>query len=271
MNTIGLVAVQVRYEQKAFWRNPASAFFTFAFPVVLFVLFGALFNGSKEAVLGGITGIEYYTPVIASYGVMSACFVNLAINTTFRRETGLLKRVRGTPLPPASYVGGAVASSVVTAAIIAVIIVAFGVLAYGSPLPVDWAGLVASMIVGAAAFCTLGLAITVIIPNADAAAAIVNLVFFVLVVISGGFFPVASTSTLAHVAEVFPFRHLVDASFAAFHPPPSGFPWWHVGVVAAWGAVGLVVCVTSFRWEPVKARARGSRARNSATRARQAA
>lgn len=137
---MAMIPLQLRYEQKAFWRNPAAAFFTFAFPIVLFVLFASIFNGSKESALGGIKGIDYYTPTITAYGVMSACFVNLAITVTFRRDQGLLKRVRGTPLSPLGYLGGLVANAVVISVILAIIIIAFGVGAYGASPPVTgWA------------------------------------------------------------------------------------------------------------------------------------
>jgi ABC-2 type transport system permease protein len=251
---MAMIPLQLRYEQKAFWRNPAAAFFSFAFPIVLFVLFASIFNGSKESALGGITGIDYYTPTITAYGVMSACFVNLAITVTFRRDQGLLKRVRGTPLSPLGYLGGLVANAVVISVILAIIIIAFGVGAYGASLPRDWVGLVVTVLVGAAVFCILGLATTALIPNADAAPAIVNLIFFVLIVISGGFFPIASTSVLSQIAQVFPLRHLIDATFAAFDPRRnvSAFPWSDVGIMAAWGAAGLVVATRWFRWEARK-------------------
>ncbi|MGH9074022.1 MAG: ABC transporter permease [Acidimicrobiales bacterium] len=250
---LALVPLQLRYEQKMFWRNPASAFFTFAFPLVIFLLFASIFNG-HEAALSGVKGIQYYTPVMAAYGVMSACFVNVAITITFRRELGLLKRVRGTPISPAAYLGGLIASAVVNAAIITALIVALGVLAYGSSLPYDWLGLVVGFAVGAAAFCTLGLAITGAIPNADAAPAVVNLVFFVLLFISGGFYPLPASSVLAQIAQVFPLRHFIDAGFAAFDPRRSGgaFPWGDVGIMAAWGAAGLLCALRWFRWESRK-------------------
>lgn len=108
------------------------------------------------------------------------------------------------------------------------------------------------MLVGAAVFCILGLATTALIPNADAAPAIVNLIFFVLIVISGGFFPIASTSVLSQIAQVFPLRHFIDATFAAFDPRRnvSAFPWSDVGIT--WGAAGLVVATRWFRWEARK-------------------
>lgn len=195
-------------------------------------------------------GIVYYTPTIIAYGVMSACFTNLAITATFRRDQGLLKRVRGTPITPVAYLGGMVANAVVVSVILAALILAFGSGVYGAGAPHQWLGLVVAVLVGAAAFCALGLAFTAFIPNADAAPAIVNLVFFVLVVISGGFFPIASTSALAQVAQVFPLRHFIEACFAAFDPGVHGFPWVDVGIMAAWGAAGLLAAARWFRWEP---------------------
>jgi ABC-2 type transport system permease protein len=246
-----LIPLQLRYEQKAFWRNPAAAFFSFAFPIVLFVLFASIFSGDRESAVFGVRGIVYYTPAILAYGVMSACFTNLAVTTTFRRDQGLLKRVRGTPLTPVGYLGGLVANAMVVSLILGTLIVVFGSAVYGAGAPHDWLGLVVSVLVGAASFCALGLAFTALIPNADAGPAIVNLVFFVLVVISGGFFPIASSSALSQVASVFPLRHFIDACFASFDPHQNGgYPWGDVGIMAAWGAAGMLAAARWFRWEP---------------------
>jgi len=246
----GLVVVQLRYEQKVFWRNIGAAFFTFAFPVLLFVLFGALLGSHGETALGGTPGIQYYTPAIAAYGVMSACFVSVALTVTFRRETGLLKKVRGTALPPLSYFGGLAASAVINAAVIVTLIITVGAAGYGATLPRDWTALIITLLVGAAAFCTLALAVTAFIPNFDAAPAVVNLVFLALLVISGGFFPLASSSVLSQIAQVFPLRNLLLASYAAYQTSaPASFPWWHVGIIAAWGALGLATALRYFRWD----------------------
>ena len=247
MRTAALIVVQFRYEQQVFWRNIGAAFFAFAFPVLLFVLFAALFSGSSEKALGGVPGIQYYTPVIAAYGVMSACFVNPALTITFRRETGLLKKVRGTALPPASYFGGLAASAAVNATVIVALIIGIGVVGYGAEPPRDWPAFVLTLIVGAAAFCSLGLAVSALIPNFDAAPAIVNLVFLILLVISGGFFPVASNSVLGGVAQVFPLQHLLRAAYAAYTPGQQ-IAWWHVVVVAAWGIAGFGFALRYFRW-----------------------
>lgn len=249
MRALGLVLVQLRYEQTVFWRNIGAAFFAFAFPVLLYVLFAALFSGSREAALTGVKGVRYYTPAIAAYGVMSACFVNPALTITFRRETGLLKKTHGTALPAISYFGGLAASAAVNATVIVAIILTTGIAGYRAPAPADWPAFTLTLITGGAAFCCLGLAVSTLIPNFDAAPAIVNLLFLVLLVISGGFFPIAATSALAQIAQVFPLRHLLVAAYAAYAPAPgTAFPWWHVAVVAAWGAAALLFALRYFRW-----------------------
>ena len=138
----------------------------------------------------------------------------------------------------------------INAAVIVTLIITVGAAGYGATLPRDWTALIITLLVGAAAFCTLALAVTAFIPNFDAAPAVVNLVFLALLVISGGFFPLASSSVLSQIAQVFPLRNLLLASYAAYQTSgPASFPWWHVGIIAAWGALGLATALRYFRWD----------------------
>ena len=94
MSDTGLLGTQLVLEQKRFWRNPTSAIFTFVFPIMFLVIFASLNSNDRIKDLGDIRFAQYYVPSIITFGIFSACFVNLAISTTFRREEGLLKRVR---------------------------------------------------------------------------------------------------------------------------------------------------------------------------------
>lgn len=246
----GLAVAQLRYEQKVFWRNIGAAFFTFAFPVLLLVLFGALLGSHGETAPGGTPGIQYYTPAIAACGVMSACFVSIALTVTFRRETGLLKKVRGTPLPPLSYFSGLAASAVINATVIVTLIITVGAASYGATMPRDRAAPIITLLARTAAFCTLALAVTTFNPNLDAAPAVVNLISLALLVISGGFTPLASPSVLSQIAQIFPPRHLLLASHATYQTSgPASFPWWHVSVIATWGTPSLATTLRHFRWD----------------------
>jgi ABC-2 type transport system permease protein len=175
-----------------------------------------------------------------------------AISTTFKRDTGVLKRVRGTPLPSWVYLGGVVGNSIIVSIILSTLVITIGIVVYHVTFPGHTLVLVVTLTVGAVTFCALGLAMTTVIPNAEAAPAIVNIVFFPLVAISGAFFPLAEGSTLAKVSSVFPLKPFIDATFAAFDPRihGSGFKWSSLLFMALWGVAGLVVAHRRFRWEP---------------------
>jgi ABC-2 type transport system permease protein len=255
MSDVGLLGDQIVLEQKRFWRNPASAFFTVGFPIMFLVIFASLNSNDRIEDLGDIRFAQYFTPSIVSFGIFSACFVNLATMIPFRREMGLLKRVRATPLPPRLFLGGLIASTLLVGALLSIFVTATGVLFYG----VHFYGarllpLLLTFAVASSSCCALGLALSTLVPNADAAPAIVNFVYFPIVFISGTFFPVRQSSGLAHIAALFPVRHVILAVFAGFDPQRSGpsFEWGHLAVVAGWGVVGLVVAIRRFRWEPAQ-------------------
>ncbi len=160
MRTLALLAHQVRYEQKLYWRSPSSAVFTFAFPILLLVIFATLNQGATIASLGGISYNQYYVPGIVAFSVISACYTNLAISLCFRRDAGTLKRIRGTPLPPAVFMAGAIGSSLVVSLLLVVLTTAVGMLFYGVTFPGRWGALGLTLAVGAFCFCGLGLAMT---------------------------------------------------------------------------------------------------------------
>jgi ABC-2 type transport system permease protein len=254
VNDAAVAAQQVRYEQLSFWRNPAAAVFTIAFPIMFLLVFATLNRGQTVTVSDHhVSYNDYYVPALVAYGLMGACFTNIAMTITIRRDSGVLKRLRGTPLPGWAFMLGVIGSSVLVTAVLSVFTIAFGMLAYGVHVPAHVPALVLALAIGAMAFCALGLAISVAIPNADSAAAIVNLPLLLLVFISGTFFPIDPGSVLAKIAQYFPVRHLITATYAAFdpaHTSKSGVDGNDLLVLGAWGLAGLVVAVRRFRWEP---------------------
>jgi ABC-2 type transport system permease protein len=251
-----LSALQVGYEQRSYWRNPTAAFFTFALPLVFLFIFTSVFGNQdisyNHSGLVKVRGAQYYVPSILAYGVIAACFANLSITMCLRRDQGILKRVRGTPIAPWAYVAGGVGSSVVVAFLLTVITLGAGVVLYHVHWPHALGSLLVALVVGAASFCALGLALTAAIPNADAAPPVVNIVMLVLLFIAGTYFPVNPSSTLGHIASVFPVLHFTKSVFAPIVPQPGqpSWAWHHILVVGAWGVGGLLVAVRRFRWEP---------------------
>lgn len=248
-----LLLTQIRYEQISYWRNPAQAFFTFAFPLMFFFILTGIAGGQHDVrQLGpGVALSQYYTPSILAYAVMSACFLSLTLMTVGRRETGILKRYRGTPLPTWILLGGFIGSSLVVALLLGIVVIGAAVLFFGVSLAAAHLLPVAVMIlIAALPFCALGLAVSSLIPNLDSGPAIVNLPFFILVFISGTYFPVSGT--LARVADYFPLRPLTDGLFRCFDPRQNGSAWsgHDVRTLLVWGAVAVFFAVRRFRWVP---------------------
>jgi ABC-2 type transport system permease protein len=254
MSAVGLALHQFRYDQKTFWRNPASVFFTIALPLLFLIIFATIFGNDTLEELGGIKTTTYYVPAILTLGVISATMQSLSFQLTSDREAGILKRGRGTPLPSWVFFAGRVGNSLVISGLMLLIVPGIGRLIYGVTIP--WEHLPAVLVtvaIGAASFCCLGIAITAAMPNEDAAPAIANATLLPLEFISGIFIPETEIPDgVLKVADVFPIRHFFEALFAAWDPATtgSGFEWGHLGIVAAWGAVGLLLAVRYFRWTP---------------------
>lgn len=257
MNTPELTLRQVRYENKAFWRNPPAAFFTVVFPLLFLVLFNLLFGHGTIQLYKGqpkVSTSTFYVPAIAAFSVISASFTNLAMSVTFAREQGVLKRKRGTPMPPLAYLGAKILHSALISLLLVVIIAGFGRVFYGVSIPTHtMPAFVLALVVGALSFCAMGLAVTAFIPNADAAPAIVNAIILPLLFISDIFIPLNHAPTwLTTVARIFPIWHFSEAMQHAFNPfeRGSGFSGTDLLIVAAWGVGSLLIAIWKFRWEP---------------------
>jgi ABC-2 type transport system permease protein len=253
MSTAGLTLRQVRFTNKAFWRNPASAFFTFAFPLMFLVIFTALLGHGNVFLSGrNVKQTSYYVANMAAFSVITACYTNIAISVAFQRDEGILKRTRGTPLPAFAYLSARVVHAMLMAILLVIITAAFGRLFYSADVPTGATLLrfLVMLVVGAASFCALGLAITAAIPNAEAAPAVVNATILPLLFLSGIFIPLGddSPSWIKWVAKIFPVRHFALGMSSGFLGTP--FVWRDVLIVAVWGVAGLLVAVRRFSWEP---------------------
>lgn len=245
-----LVGRQVKYEQLSFWLNPVGAIFTVGFSLVFLVLLGAIAGSSRVGSLGGIKLIEYYVPGFVAYGIMSACFNTLAMVLVNRRETGLLKRLRLSPLPTWVLLGAIFASTLVVAFIQVIIMIVVGRLAFGVHLPGNIGAFVLAIVVGGASFSAMGAAMSTLIPNADAAGPVVGIVFFVLLFLSGMWFPLQPGSGLARFSDFFPIHHFIQAVFAPFDTGANPWAWHDLLVIAIWGVAAGIVAVWRFSWSP---------------------
>jgi ABC-2 type transport system permease protein len=241
VSAVALAWEQFRLERKLFWRNPSAAFFNFILPLLLLLLVASVFSGDKDE-------LEVLIPGIAGMSVMATTFNALTFNLTFLREEGILKRVRGTPMPTASYLAGMIGSAVANAVVTVALVVAIGNLIYG----VDWPGdpllLLAFTGLGVGCFAALGIAFSQAIPNMDSVPAYQNAVFLPLIFISGVFYSAEDLPpALEAVAEALPLKHVIDGLSAAIvgDPVNTGAA---AAVVGVWGLAAAFAAVRFFRW-----------------------
>jgi ABC-2 type transport system permease protein len=240
---------ELRTEQRLFWRNREAAFFTFFLPVIFFLVFGSIYGNDT---IDGVRGAPFLEAGMIGYGVASTAFAGLAITMVIRRESGVLKRIRATPLPPSTYILSVLASTFITFLVEAVLLIVLGRLLFSVGLPSRPLSLLAALVLGAAAFAAMGLGLTGAVRSAEGSSAVVNFVYLPMAIISGTFFsPAKYPSFLRAIADVLPltyFTKLTRDVMVRHHHIWS--ETGSIGVVALWGVIGLVAAVRGFRWQP---------------------
>ena len=245
-----LVLHQLRAEQLLFWRSREAAIFVFLLPVLLFVLLGAVYSGEIE----GYRRASWLLVGMIGYGVANTTFGGLAIFLVLRREAGILKRLRSTPLPAQTYLLAVLTSSLLVFALQTAVLVGLGTLAFGADPPERPFSLVLALAFGAAAFAGMGLAGAGIIRSAEGASPIVNVVILPMAFLSGSFGAARDyPRALQAVADVLPLKYFLELVRAAYLDGEA--LWSHpaaIAVVAAWGVGGGLLAARRFRWMPVE-------------------
>ena len=245
---VRLFAHELRMQQLMFWRNKESAVFIFVFPPLLFLLLGAVYDGEID----GVPAVDRLLVGILGYGAANTALAGLAITLVIRREGGILKRIRATPLPPAVYVAAVLVSTLVVFCLQMALTVLLGVLLYGAEGPASWSALVPVLIFGALAFAGLGVGLASLIRSDEGASAVVNLVVLPMAFLSGSFGSTGGyPEVLQRVSEVLPLTYLIELVEAAYVEGESlVHDWSAVAIVIAWGLAGLAVAVRRFDWQP---------------------
>ena len=244
---------QIKYQNRIFWRTPIAAFFTLVFPLMLLILFTAIF-GNEEIEELGVTTAQFFTPGLAVFAAVSATYTNLAIGTSISRDQGILKRIRGTPVPPWVYIAGRVGSAIYIAFLSIVLMMGVGMIFYGVELiPRTVLSALFTFFVGTGCFAALGMFVAAIAPNGDTTPAITNGTLLPVAFISDIFFPPVDPPTWMVVAgNVFPLKHFAVAFRDAFDPTLTGaqFHWPELGILSIWGVAAAVIALRFFKWEP---------------------
>jgi ABC-2 type transport system permease protein len=246
---LSLLAWQVLYEQRAFWRNRRRALASFAFPLMFLLIFGAITQGAKVKGDGNVAYINFFVPGIIAYAVMVIGFTSTAMSVALLRSEGVLKRMRTTPMPWALYLGGIVLSTVITIAVACVLLLAIGVIFYkasvnGAAVP----GLVVTVAIGTVCFTSLGIAVSRFIPKPDSGMPVLMLIVLPLSFISNVFFPIYKPRALVEIGKFFPLRRVAEGVGPAFKQTQgSGFAGHDLLALAIWALVGCWLMVRTMR------------------------
>src|SRR5881396_2353737 len=247
MNDFVLALRQVRYQNRSFWRNPTVAFFTFLLPLIFLVILNALLGNNIRQLPGGRAELAYfYVPSMVALSIINACYTSLVMTISIARDDGVLKRTRGTPLPGWAYLFGRIVHAILVAALLVVIVAAFGAAFYHAKLPGrTLPAFLVTIAVGAASFSALGLALTGVIPNAEAAPAVVQAIILPLLFLSDIFIPIQDPNAwYVKLAKVFPVYHFSQAmKNAYFAPTGNGWRSADLLIIAAWGVAGVLAAV----------------------------
>jgi ABC-2 type transport system permease protein len=242
---------EFRVEQLLFWRNREAAFFTFLLPVIFFLIFGSVY-GDDFIEREGVKASWFLEAGMIGYGVAATCFAGLGISLVVRRESGVLKRIRSTPLPPAIYILGVLGSTFVVFLIEAALIIAIGRFLFSVPVPREFLSFLVVLALGAVCFAAMGLGITGFVRSAEGSSAVINAVYLPMAIISGTFFtPKDYPGFLKGIATVLPLTHYTELIRNVML---RNEPFWSdagsIAVVLAWGALGAIAALRRFRWQP---------------------
>jgi ABC-2 type transport system permease protein len=243
---------QLRGEQRLYWRSRELAFFTFLFPLVIFVLLGSVYGDDTIKKEHGVKASAYLLAGILGYGVVSTAFAGLAIVLVLRRESGVLKRLRGTPLPPSTYLGSVITSTVIVYAIESVALIVLAKVLYDVPFPNEWFSVILAVLFGTLAFAAMGIALTGVIRSGDGASAVVNAIYLPVSFLAGAFWSAQSfPHFLEVISEILPLTHFIRLMRnIVLLNQPIWDNWEQVAVIGAWGLAGLILSARYFRWEP---------------------
>ena len=245
---MSLLVHELRMQQLMFWRNRESAVFVFVFPPMLFLLLGAVYDGTID----GVPAADRLLVGMLGYGCANTAFGGLAITLVVRRELGILKRLRATPLPAGTYLAAVLVSTLLVFFLQMLVTVALGVLLYDAQGAESWLAVVPVVLLGGIAFAGLGFGVASLIRSAEGSSAVVNLIILPMAFLSGSFGPTSGyPQVLQTIADVLPLTYLIDLIEGAYlsgdhmTDDPTA-----VAVLVAWGVAGYAVAAKRFGWEP---------------------
>jgi ABC-2 type transport system permease protein len=246
---VKLLPHELRNQVRLYVRSRELAFFTFLFPIIIFILLGSVYGDDQ---IESVKGSSYLLAGMLGYGIVATVFAGLSIVLVIRRESGVLKRLRATPLPAPTYIAAMLVTFVLAFGVEVVCLLLLARTLFDVPWPERPLSLALALLLGAAAFSALGIGLAALIRSAEGSSAVVNAIYLPMAFLAGSFFsPHSFPEFLRAIADVLPLTYFIRlVRDVMLHGTPIWSEWESVAVVAAWGALGLLVAVRRFRWEP---------------------
>jgi ABC-2 type transport system permease protein len=242
---------QLKGEQLLFWRTREAAVFVFVFPILIFVLVASIYTGTITQDGVKHNAASWLLTGMLGMGIANTAFAGLAITLVARRELGVLKRLRATPLPARTYFAAILVSTLVVFAVQAVVMIALGHFAYNAQIPDRPLAFAVTLLVGTLAFAGVGLGTAALIRSGENPSAIVNVILWPMVFLSGSFGPTRHyPAMLRWLAEVFPLRHFLRIADAVSLEHGALWRPGDLAVLLLWGIGGFVIAAKRFMWEP---------------------
>jgi ABC-2 type transport system permease protein len=255
------VLAQARAALLVALRTPRGLVFSLLFPLILLVLFNSIFiKGGETATLPSeirLSAQAYFTAGIIAYAVALSTFTTLTVSITTQRERGQLKRLRGTPMPPWTFIVAQIARATAQALLVTALMLAVGAIGYGVPVPGStFPAFVLYVVLGTTTLCALGIALTAFTPTVDAASTIAPFTVVMLAFFSGIWIPVENLPHgLEVLGKIFPLYHLALGLQTTLspHASGSGLEAENVLILVVWAIAGIRIATRRFRWEPLAA------------------
>lgn len=255
-NDLSLVWIQARHQLLGYVRNRRAVIFGVAMPIILLVLFNSIFvqgGDSVEVADHQVAASAYFTGGLIAYAMLLSGFSSTAMSLVALRETGELKRRRGTPVPGWTFIAAMILRTALLIGSTAVLMLAISHFAYDVAIPTDsLLRILLYVALGTTVFAAIGIAATAAVTDIDSAGGLLPFIAFLLSFISSIFVPLDQLPDwLAEIGRIFPVYHVAEGMQTALaQSGPNPLDASNLAVLAVWGIGATVIAIRSFRWEP---------------------
>ena len=238
-------------EAKLFLREPVGAFFTLLFPLIMLFIFGTIYSNTPAGPgSGGPGGIGSLIPAFMAMVIGITGLRASTITMATYRETGILRRLRTTPVSPLIVMAAQVAVVFTMTALGTILLVIAGRLVYHVRFDGSLLSLAAGFILASLSFFGIGFILAGIMPTARTAQVVAMVLLYPMLIFSGAAWPrELMPAAVQKVSAFLPLTYVVNLLRGLWFGQSWGEHLLDIGVLSAMLLLGVVISVKTFRWE----------------------